>query len=134
MLTLSLFISTLNANQTKKEIQKELERSVITMKKHLPNKINKYLEASHNEVEGMTYITHYYTYLTKDKNLEKAKKEINKFQNKIIVGTCSDEYRRNLMDKYDVSFKFDFMDEFGKLSGFELNEKQCQEFGITVKK
>lgn len=134
MLTLSLFISTLNANQTKKDIQKELERSAITMKKYLPNKINKYLEASHNEVEGMTYITHYYTYLTKDKNLENAKKEINKFQNKIIVGTCSDEYRRNLMGKYDVSFKFDFMDEFGRLSGFELNEKQCQEFGITVKK
>jgi ribosomal protein S25 len=125
-----LFLSTLNATQINEKIQKELIDSAKSVNKYLPNKINDFLEASHNEVEGMKYISHYYTYITNGKNIEVANNEIKKFQNKIIVSTCSDKYRRELMSKYQVSFEFDFMDEFGRLNGFILDEGQCKQLGL----
>lgn len=130
LLIILFFSNILNATQVNEKIQKELENSAKSANKYLPNKINDFLEASHNEVKEMKYISHYYTYVTSEKNIEIANNEIKKFQNKIIINTCSDKYRRELMNKYQVSFEFDFMDEFGRLSGFILDENECKQLGL----
>lgn len=130
LLIILFFSNILNATQVNEKIQKELENSAKSVNKYLPNKINDFLEASHNEVKEMKYISHYYTYVTNEKNIEIANNEIKKFQNKIIINTCSDKYRRELMNKYQVSFEFDFMDEFGRLNGFVLDENECKQLGL----
>ncbi len=122
-----------NVYETKKQVQEELKRTAEKVNKYLPNKINKFLEASHNEVIDMTYISHYYIYPTSDKNLNIAQNAISDFQNKIIYSTCSDKYQRGLMKQHKVLFKYDFMDEFGKLSGFILNNEECENLNINIK-
>jgi tRNA G37 N-methylase Trm5 len=129
----NLSISQLYAKQTNEQVLKKLKRSAISVNTYLLNKINKFLEASHNEVKDMTYIAHYYTYLTTSKEAEKANKKIYDFQNQIIYSTCSDKYSRELMKNNNVSYQYDFMDEYGRLNGFLLNEKKCAMLEIKVK-
>lgn len=121
-----------NNNEMKNKIHKELSSTAKSVNQYLPNKINKYIESRHQEVKDLTYISEYYIYLTIDANIQKTENAITSFQNALIDSRCTDKYTRDLMREYKVSYKYDFIDEFGQVQGFVLNDQECRYLEITI--
>lgn len=119
-------------NEINNKIHQELSLKAESVNKYLPNRINKYIKSSKQHVKDLTYISQYQIYLTIDSNILKTSHAITHFQNDLIDGKCADKKARDLMKNYHVSYQYDFIDEFGQVQGFVLNDQECKELQIKI--